>query len=102
MSRREGLQRAVGEGALEGSDAGEQGVELGGAEADLHEVVGAAVMSDSTEPLIVENAKGKQFEITVWRTVVQRGGKGQQLFKRGTLERQVPHEPIVPELSGGE
>ncbi len=66
------------------------------------EVVGAAVMSDSTEPLIVENANGKQFEITVWRTVVARGGKGQQLFKRGTLERQVPREPVVPELSGGE
>ncbi|HJL14541.1 MAG TPA: DNA topoisomerase IV subunit A [Sandaracinaceae bacterium LLY-WYZ-13_1] len=64
------------------------------------EVVGARIMEDSTEPLVVENDKGKQFEITVWRTVVSRGGKGGQLFKRGTLVREIPVEPEVPELNG--
>jgi DNA gyrase subunit A len=66
------------------------------------EVIGARVMSDSHAPLIVENEKGKPFEVTVWRTVVSRGGKGQQLFKRGELVREVPHEPEVPELSSAE
>ena len=56
-------------------------------------------MSDSTAPLVVENEKGKQFEITVWRTVTSRAGKGQQLFKRGRLVRELPLEPTVPDLS---
>lgn len=64
------------------------------------EVIGARIMSDSTAPLVVEDAKGKQFEITARRTLVSRGGKGQQLFKRGALVREVPQEPEVPELNG--
>lgn len=63
------------------------------------EVIGARVMGDSTAPLVLENDKGKRFEITVWRTVTARGGKGQPLFKRGELVREVPPEPTVPELS---
>ncbi|MCZ7681920.1 MAG: hypothetical protein M5U28_25260, partial [Sandaracinaceae bacterium] len=63
------------------------------------EVIGARVMGDSTAPLVLENEKGKRFEITVWRTVTARGGKGQPLFKRGELVREVPPEPTVPELS---
>ncbi|HEY8430605.1 MAG TPA: DNA gyrase subunit A, partial [Sandaracinaceae bacterium] len=63
------------------------------------EVIGARVMSDSTAPLVVENEKGKRFEVTVWRTVTARGGKGQPLFKRGELVREVPPEPTVPDLT---
>ncbi len=66
------------------------------------EVMGARVMGDSHAPLIVENEKGKRFEITVWRTVTARGGKGQALFKRGHLVREVSPEPVVPELNGQE
>ena len=64
------------------------------------EVIGARIMSDSTAPLVVENEKGKHFEITVWRTVVSRGGKGQPLFKRGYLVGEVPLVPEIPELEG--
>ncbi|MFK7987853.1 MAG: DNA topoisomerase (ATP-hydrolyzing) subunit A [Sandaracinaceae bacterium] len=62
-------------------------------------VVGARLMSDSNEPLVVENDKGKTFEITVWRTVVSRAGKGQQLFKRGRLVKEHALVPVVPDLS---
>ncbi len=65
-------------------------------------VIGARVMGDSHAPLVVENEKGKRFEITVWRTVTARGGKGQPLFKRGELVREVPPEPVVPELTSGQ
>jgi DNA gyrase subunit A len=66
------------------------------------EVIGARVMGDSTAPLVVENEKGKRFEVTVWRTVTGRGGKGQPLFKRGELVREIPPDVVVPELTGGQ
>jgi DNA gyrase subunit A len=65
-------------------------------------VIGARLMGDSTAPLVVENEKGKRFEVTVWRTVTARGGKGQPLFKRGELVREVLPEIAVPELTGGQ
>lgn len=64
------------------------------------EVIGARVLESSTDALVVENDKGKRFDITGLRTVVARGGKGTPLFKRGALVREVPREPVVPELEG--
>ncbi len=63
------------------------------------QVIGARVLESSTDALVVENDKGKRFDITGLRTVVARGGKGTPLFKRGHLVREVPREPVVPELS---
>ena len=64
------------------------------------EVIGARAMRDSRDVLVVEKANGTQFEITVRRTVVSRGGKGTALFKRGQLALAHPPEPEVPELNG--
>lgn len=69
---------------------------------DDDQVIGARVLESSTDALVVENDKGKRFDITGLRTVVARGGRGTQLFKRGHLVREIPPEPVVPELSGSE
>jgi DNA gyrase subunit A len=61
-------------------------------------VLGARVMTDSSEPLVVKTAKGKTAEITVWRKVTGRGGKGTALFKSVKLLEAIPLEPTVPEL----
>jgi hypothetical protein len=45
-------------------------------------VIGARLMKDSNAPLVVEHENGKTFEVTVWKDVVARGGKGTPLFKR--------------------
>ena len=66
------------------------------------QVIGARVLESSTDALVVENEKGKRFDITGLRTVVARGGKGTPLFKRGELVREVPPQLVVPELSAPE
>ena len=63
-------------------------------------VLGAQIMTDATQPLVVENESGKTFEVTVWKAVVSRGGKGTSLWKRGRGKRTVPPAPSVPQLGG--
>jgi DNA gyrase subunit A len=64
-------------------------------------VLGARLMRDSNAPLILEHESGKTFEVTVWKEVVSRGGKGSALFKRGRGVRVLPAEPTVPVLPEG-
>jgi len=60
-------------------------------------VIGASVLADDSDALVVENDKGTERSITTRRyEVVSRGGKGFLLFKRGTLERVVWGEPTLP------
>lgn len=64
-------------------------------------VIGARSMHTMSTTLEVEKDKGGQrFEITIRRSVTRRGGKGQQLFKRGKLARVIAAVPTVPELNG--
>ena len=64
-------------------------------------VLASRALTDMTTTLIVEKDKSDaKFEITMRRTITGRGGKGQQLFKRGRLARAVPVVPEVPELNG--
>ncbi len=65
------------------------------------ELIGARVLVETSERLLVENEAGKQFEVGTTRALSTRGGKGQPLFKRGELVREVPREPTVPALDGG-
>jgi hypothetical protein len=55
-------------------------------------------MRDSSDVLVVEHENGKTFEVTVWKDVVGRGGKGTPLFKRGVATRVLPAEPVLPVL----
>jgi DNA gyrase subunit A len=59
-------------------------------------VLGARVLSDAVEALVVEKEGGTRYEITPRRYATTRGGKGQALFKRGQLARVVPPEITVP------
>jgi DNA gyrase subunit A len=60
-------------------------------------VVGAAVLGDDDDMLVVENANGTAYEISTRKyEVVSRAGKGFSLFKRGKLERVVWGEPTLP------
>jgi DNA gyrase subunit A len=59
-------------------------------------VLGAQVLSDQREALVVEKDAGARFEITPRRYAGTRGGKGQELFKRGQLARVVLPEITVP------
>jgi DNA gyrase subunit A len=63
-------------------------------------VLGARLMRDSHAPLVLEHESGKTFDITVWKEVVSRGGKGSALFKRGRGVRVLPAEPTIPSLGG--
>ncbi|MEM9195852.1 MAG: DNA topoisomerase IV subunit A [Myxococcota bacterium] len=61
------------------------------------EVVGAAALGDDSDLLVVENERGRQFEISTRRYgVVSRAGRGFQLFKRGRLKTVVWGEPTLP------
>ncbi len=75
-----------------------KGVKLVKLEETDDAVVGARLMIDSHEPLVVENEAGKTFEVTVWKTVVARGGKGTALFKRGKVVKVVDRVVTVPVL----
>ncbi|MDQ3032932.1 MAG: DNA topoisomerase IV subunit A [Myxococcota bacterium] len=75
-------------------------LEEGGRGKDADEVLGARLMRDSHAPLIVEHESGKTFDITVWKEVVSRGGKGSALFKRGRAVRVLPADPVVPAVGG--
>jgi DNA gyrase subunit A len=62
-------------------------------------LVGAKVLRDKTDALVVENDKGTTFEISLRKYgAVSRAGKGHALFKRGKLATVVPDEPTVPTL----
>lgn len=62
-------------------------------------VLAARGLLDMSTTLVVEKEKsGASFEITIRRTVTARGGKGQQLFKRGRLARAVPVPLVIPVL----
>ncbi len=61
------------------------------------EVIGAAVLSDNSDVLVVTNANGKELTITTRKyEVVSRAGKGFLLFKRGELKGVVWGEPTLP------
>ncbi len=61
------------------------------------QVIGANVLGDKDDMLVVANARGKEFEISTRKYgVVSRAGKGFQLFKRGKLSRTVWGEPTLP------
>ncbi len=60
-------------------------------------VVGAAVLADDSDMLVVQNDNGKELTISTRKyEVVSRGGKGFRLFKRGKLDRVVWGEPTLP------
>ena len=60
-------------------------------------VLGATLLGDDSDMLVVENKTGKQFEVSTRKyETVSRGGKGFQLFKRGQLERVIWAEPTLP------
>jgi DNA gyrase subunit A len=77
-----------------------KGVKLIKLDHESDAVLGARLMHDSHAPLVVEHESGKTFEITVWKEVVSRGGKGSALFKRGRAVRVLPAEPVVPTVGG--
>jgi hypothetical protein len=61
------------------------------------EVVGARVLSYEDDVLIAQREGGSEYPISVRKyEVVSRGGKGFQLFTRGTVEGQVYQEPEIP------
>ncbi len=63
-------------------------------------VVAARAMRHMTDSMVVEKeGSSTTFEITIRRGTASRGGKGQQLFKRGRVTRAVPVLPELPELS---
>jgi len=65
----------------------------------LHEgdaVLGAQVLLDSHESLVVEKEGGTRFELTIRKYAGTRAGYGAELFKRGTLERVVLPEITLP------
>jgi len=79
------------------SSAG-KGVKLIKLEAGDH-VLAVKAMRDMASSLVLEKEKSDTtYEITIRRTVTSRGGKGQQLFKRGKLAREVRELPELPEL----
>ncbi len=60
-------------------------------------VVGAAVLGDDEDMLVVQAESGKTFEVSTRKYgVVSRAGKGFSLFKRGKLTRVVWGEPTLP------
>ncbi len=78
-----------------------KGVKLIKIDDETDGVLGARMMKDSSSPLILEHESGKTFEITVWKEIVARGGKGTALFKRGRGVRVMPAEPTVPTFPEG-
>jgi DNA gyrase subunit A len=74
-----------------------KGVRLVKLEEEDDGVVGARLLEKGSEPLIVENESGKQFEIGS-RSVASRAGKGTPLFKRGKLVRAIDRTPTLPQL----
>jgi DNA gyrase subunit A len=61
------------------------------------EVVGARVLYYEDDALIAQREGGSEYRITLNKyDVVSRGGKGFQLFTRGTVEGEVYQEPEVP------
>jgi DNA gyrase subunit A len=75
-----------------------KGVKLIKLQDDDDAVLGARLMSDSASPLVVEREDGKTFEVTVWREVVSRGGKGTAVLKKTRAVRVKPPEPAIPTL----
>jgi DNA gyrase subunit A len=60
-------------------------------------VVGARVLKDEEDALVVENSNQKKIEISTRRyEVVSRAGKGIVLMKRGRIERVIYGEPTLP------
>jgi DNA gyrase subunit A len=61
------------------------------------EVLGATVLTDDDDMLVVQNEGGKQFAISTRKyEVVSRAGRGFQLFKRGKLDTVVWGDPTLP------
>jgi DNA gyrase subunit A len=62
-------------------------------------VIGAQLLATSDDALTVESNGGKRFDITIRKYAGARAGRGEQLFKRGALERVIPREVTVPSLA---
>jgi DNA gyrase subunit A len=78
---------------LAGAGMGVKLIKLGKADT----VIGASVLEDDEDALVVENSNQKKFEISTRKyEVVGRAGKGFTLFKRGKLERVIFGEPTLP------
>jgi len=61
------------------------------------QVIGAAVLSDHDDVLLVKNQNDTEYRVSLRKYgVVTRGGKGHVMFKRGHLERVVVQEPTLP------
>jgi DNA gyrase subunit A len=64
------------------------------------DVVGARVLSYEDDVLIAQREAGSEYPISLRKyEVVSRGGKGFQLFTRGTVEGEVYQEPEIPVFS---
>ncbi|MCA9603314.1 MAG: DNA topoisomerase, partial [Myxococcales bacterium] len=60
-------------------------------------VIGAQVLTDDDDALMVESGGGKKLAVSTSKyDVVSRAGKGFQLIKRGNLERVLMDEPTLP------
>jgi DNA gyrase subunit A len=65
------------------------------------EVLGARLLYRPSDMLVVEKESGTELNVGLRSySVVSRGGKGYQMFKRGTLSRVVLDTPTVPTLDG--
>jgi DNA gyrase subunit A len=63
------------------------------------QLVGAQLLTRPSDALTVEKENGTEITITTRKyQPVSRGGKGHLMFKRGSLRRWVPPDPILPEL----
>ncbi len=83
---------------LAGAGKGVRLVKLDGADDG---VVGARLIRDLNDLLVVVNEDGKEYEVSVKRSVTSRAGKGSALYnyKRGKkLVRAVDPTPTLPEL----
>jgi DNA gyrase/topoisomerase IV subunit A len=61
------------------------------------QVVAARVLSYDDDALIAKREGGSDYRITLRKyEVVSRGGKGFQLFTRGTVEGEAYQEPEIP------
>ncbi len=83
---------------LAGAGKGVRLIKIDGAD---DAVVGARLIRDINESLVVLNEDGKEYEVSVKRAVVSRAGKGSALYnyKRGKkLSRAADVTPTVPQL----
>jgi DNA gyrase subunit A len=70
---------------------------------DGDQLVGARVLANPDDALVVERESGTELSITLRKhEVVSRAGRGYHLFKRGSLKRALIPPPSVPQLPESE